>query len=48
MTGAAARGVRVLPGGNVLRLAPPLVIEPDQLRDALDVLADVVTEMSTQ
>jgi 4-aminobutyrate aminotransferase-like enzyme len=48
VTGAMARGVRVLPGGNVLRLAPPLVIEPGQLRDALDILADVVTEVSAQ
>ena len=48
VAGAAARGVRVLPGGHVLRLAPPLVIEPDQLRHALGVLTDVVTEVSTR
>jgi len=48
VTGAAVRGVRVLPGGHMLRLAPPLVIEPGQLRHALDVLADVVTGMSTR
>lgn len=47
VTGAAARGVRVLPGGHVLRLAPPLVIEPGQLRYGLDVLADVAAEVST-
>ena len=48
VTAAAERGVRVLPGGHVLRLAPPLVIEPDQLLHALGVLTDVVTEVSTR
>ena len=29
--------------GNVLRLLPPLVIEPELLDDGLGVLADVIT-----
>ncbi|HEX4727687.1 MAG TPA: aminotransferase class III-fold pyridoxal phosphate-dependent enzyme, partial [Jatrophihabitans sp.] len=45
VTAAADRGVRVLPGSHVLRLAPPLVIEPDQLRDGLAVLAEVLAEL---
>ena len=46
VTGAAERGVRVLPGSHVLRLAPPLLIEPDQLRQALGVLAELASELS--
>ena len=46
VAGAADRGVRVLPGGHVLRLAPPLIIAPDQLRHALGVLAAVASELS--
>jgi 4-aminobutyrate aminotransferase-like enzyme len=46
VTGAAERGVRVLPGAHILRLAPPLIIEPDQLRHALGVLAEVAAEVA--
>jgi 4-aminobutyrate aminotransferase/(S)-3-amino-2-methylpropionate transaminase len=30
--------------GNVVRLLPPLVIEPSLLEDALDVLAEALAE----
>ncbi len=42
-----ARGVLALPAGpTVLRLLPPLVIEPDELDAALDAVAAVLTEVA--
>ncbi len=49
VAGCARRGVVLLACGtygNVVRLLPPLVIEPEQLDDALDVLAEAVAEAS--
>lgn len=43
---AAEHGVRILPGGHLLRLAPPLVIEPAQLAQALKVVAGAANEVS--
>ncbi len=41
-----ARGVLVISaGGNVLRLAPPLVISPEEIDQGLAVLRDVLTEL---
>jgi len=43
-----ARGVLVISaGGNVLRLAPPLVISPEEIDQGLAVLRDVLTELGS-
>ncbi|HTZ45545.1 MAG TPA: aminotransferase class III-fold pyridoxal phosphate-dependent enzyme [Jatrophihabitans sp.] len=42
---AAALGVRVLPGGTVLRVAPPLVIEPAELTAGLALLVRATREV---
>jgi 4-aminobutyrate aminotransferase-like enzyme len=42
---AADLGVRLAPGGHVLRLAPPFVIDPDLLRHAVRRLAQAIAEV---
>jgi acetylornithine/succinyldiaminopimelate/putrescine aminotransferase len=43
--GCRERGVLVISaGGNVLRLAPPLVISAEEIDQGLDVLRDVLLE----
>ncbi len=42
---AADLGVRVIPGGNVIRLAPPLVIGADTLRDGVGLLRRAVEDV---
>ncbi|MDT0317648.1 aspartate aminotransferase family protein [Streptomyces millisiae] len=38
-------GVRVMPGGQTLRLAPPFVIEPDELTDAIRRLGRAIDDV---
>lgn len=42
---AAELGVRTIPGGNVIRLAPPLVIEPGPLADGIGRLRQAVDDV---
>jgi len=32
---------------NIIRLAPPLVISEEQIRDALKIMAEAITELPT-